>query len=212
MNITLKLPNPQQHQRVFLDDLILRYRSKLISAADYILGLTNIYRPKGQKLNIPSAKAFYTQFNIPKSTFYRATKRLQKLPELGFRWEPSGGISMWIETEGTASSNSAPEKEESKYTRLKDLPKALRNEFESFVRGEWRKLRGEEIISFYRFLKDSADFQNWWDKFQNHQHKMTATTAVAAAATTAVAPEASSKRAFSPIPENLKGLFGRKPT
>jgi hypothetical protein len=53
MNITLKLPNPQQHERIFLDDLIQRYKLRLISAADYILSLTNIYRPSGYSPNLP---------------------------------------------------------------------------------------------------------------------------------------------------------------
>ncbi|WP_373534745.1 hypothetical protein [Microcoleus sp.] len=202
MNITLKLPNPQQHERIFLDDLIQRYKSKLISAADFILSLTNIYRPKGQKLNLPSAKAFYTQFGIAKSTFYRALKRLESLPELGFHWEPNGGISLWRGEAEDATTPPASEKREPTYTKLKDLPAALRNEFEAFVKSQWRKIKGEEIRSLHRFVEKSADFQNWWAKFQ--QHKMTAT-----ATATELEPN---KRAFSPIPENLKGLLGRKPT
>ena len=140
MNISLKLPNPQQHERVFLDDLIQRWKARLISAADFILSLTNIYRPKGQRLNIPSAKAFYTQFGIAKSTFYRALKRLESLPELGFHWEPNAGISLWHgDAEEVASLvPPAPEKELT-YSKLKALPAALRNEFESFVRGNIEK-------------------------------------------------------------------------
>ena len=207
MNITLKLPNPQQHERIFLDDLIQRYKSRLISAADFILSLTNIYRPKGQRLNVPSAKAFYEQFGIAKSTFYRALKKLESLPELGFHWEPNGGISLWRGDAEDAATASTPEKKEPTYTKLKDLPAALRNEFEVFVRSEYRKFKGQEIISFHRFLKDSADFQDWWTKFQ--QHKMT-TPAVATETTPAVVVE--TKRAFSAIPENLKRLLGKKPT
>jgi hypothetical protein len=45
-----------------------RYKLKLISAADYILSLTAFIDPKGQKLNLPSAKSFYEQFGIAKST------------------------------------------------------------------------------------------------------------------------------------------------
>ena len=203
MNITLKLPSPQQHERIFLDDLIQRWKSRLITAADFILSLTNIYRPKGQKLNIPSAKAFYTQFGIAKSTFYRALKRLESLPELGFHWEPNGGISLW-RGEAQEIATPAPEKKEPTYTKLKDLPKALRNEFEIFVKSQWRKIKGEEIRSFHRFCEKSEDFQSWWTKFQ--QHKMTAT-----ATTTATTTE--TKRTFSPIPDSLKGLFGgKKPT
>lgn len=213
MNISLKLPNPQQHERVFLDDLIQRYKSKLISAADYILSLTNIYRPKGQKLNLPSAKAFYEQFNIPKSTFYRALKRLESLPELGFNWEPTGGISLWCEAQEVTTP--APRKEEPTYTKLTQLPKALRNEFEIFVKSEWRKIKGEKIGSFHRFVENSADFNNWWAKFQTAAATAAATaTATATAAAAAAATELeSNKRAFSPIPDSLKGLFGgKKPT
>ena len=199
MNITLKLPNPQQHERIFLDDLIQRYKSKLISAADFILSLTNIYRPKGQKLNLPSAKAFYTQFGIAKSTFYRALKRLESLPELGFHWEPNGGISLWRgEAEETAAP--APEKKQPTYTKLQELPKALRNEFEAFVKSQWQKIKGEVIRSFHRFVEKSADFQNWWAKFQQYK-----TTAAPTAAPTATELEPN-KRTFSPVPERLKKL------
>jgi hypothetical protein len=209
MNITFKLPNPQQHERIFLDDLIQRYKSKLISAADFILSLTNIYRPKGQRLNVPSAKAFYEQFGIAKSTFYRALKKLESLPELGFHWEPNGGISLWREDTKDVAAAPTSEKEEPAYTKLKDLPKALRNEFETFVKSQWRQIKGEEIRSFHRFCEKSADFQNWWMKFQQY----TAAAAAAATATaTATESESESKRRFSPIPEKLKGLFSKKPT
>ena len=104
MSIALKLPNPQQHERLFLDDAIARYKAKLKNAADFILDLVNIYRAKGQKLNLPSAKAFYEQFNIPKSTFYHALQRLKDTPDLGFHWEPTGGIALWLEaSEDTAA-------------------------------------------------------------------------------------------------------------
>jgi hypothetical protein len=210
MSITLKLPGVQQHERLFLDDVIRRYKLKLISAADYILSLTNIYRPKGQKLNLPTARSFYEQFGIPKSTFYRSLKRLENLPELGFRWEPTGGISIWCEETKNATIPLVSEKEPT-YTQLKQLPSALRNEFEIFVKSEWRKIKGEEIRSFHRFVEKLADFQNWWAKFQKfQQHK---TTAARPAAGPAAGPELEpNKRTFSSIPENLKGLFGKKPT
>lgn len=209
MSITLKLPNPQQHERIFLDDLIQRFKSKLISAADYILSLTNIYRPKGQKLNIPSAKAFYTQFGIAKSTFYRALKRLESLPELGFHWEPTGGISLWL---GEAQETPTPTPEEKKpaYTKLKDLPKALQKEFESFVRSQYRKDKGQEIKYFHIFLKDSANFQNWWAKFQQYKTAKPAPAATVIETAPETTPE--TKRTSSPMPDRLKGLLGRKPT
>lgn len=208
MNITLKLPNPQQHERIFLGDLIQRYKSRLISAADFILSLTSIYRPKGQKLNIPSAKAFYTQFGIAKSTFYRALKRLESLPELGFHWEPNGGISLWRgEAEEVAAI--APEKKEPTYTKLNQLSAALRNEFEIFVKSQWRKIKGEEIRSLHRFVEKLADFQNWWSKFQ--QYKMAAPASVPTAPTETAA-SAEAKQAFSSMPENLKRLVTSKPT
>jgi hypothetical protein len=212
MNITFKLPNPQQHERIFLNDLMQRYKSRLISAADYILSLINIYRPKGQRLNVPSAKVFYEQFGIAKSTFYRALKRLENLPGLGFHWEPNGGISLW-RGEFQEATPLTPEKKEPIYTKLKELSPALRNEFEFFVKNEWRKFKGEEIRSFHRFMEKPADFQNWWVKFQ--QHKMAAATAAATTAATAAATTAATaeiKRTFSPIPDSLKGLFGRKST
>lgn len=212
MNITLKLPNPQQHERIFLDDLVERFKLKLISAADYILSLTNIYRPKGQKLNIPSAKAFYTQFGIAKSTFYRALKRLESLPELGFHWEPTGGISLWC-GETQEVNTPTPEQKEPTYTKLNQLSKALRNEFEIFVKSEYRKTKGEELRSLHRYVEKSADFQNWWAKFQQYK---TTTPAVAAAAAVVVETTpvvaAETKRAFSPMPERIKSLFGKKPT
>lgn len=205
MSITLKLPNPQQHERVFLEDLVQRYKSKLINAADFILSLVNIYRPKGQKLNVPSAKAFYTQFEIPKSTFYRAINKLKSLPKFGFHWEPNGSISLWC---GENTTPSASEKKEPTYTKLKDLSEATRNEFEAFVKREWLKIKREKIRSFHRFVENQKDFQNWWAKFQ--EFKVAAPVPVPAAAE-ATATE-SAKRAFSPIPEKLKGLFGKKPT
>ena len=202
MNIALKLPNPQQHTRLFLDDVIQRYKAKLMSAAEFILNLTNIYRPKGQKLNIPSAKAFYTQFGIAKSTFYRALKRLEAQPELGFHWEPTGGIALWCgDTEDTFTPLPS-EKKEPIYTSLKQLSTASRNEFETFVKDQWRKIKGEEIRSFHRFVEKASDFQNWWTKFQ---------TATATATATELETQ-SSKRTFSAIPDGLKGLFGKKPT
>jgi hypothetical protein len=212
MNIALKLPHPQQHQRVFLDDLIQRYKSRLISAADFILSLTSIYRAPGQKLNVPSAKAFYEQFGIAKSTFYRALKRLESLPELGFRWEPNGGISMWREIENTATSPSvASEKKEPTYTKLQELPEALRNEFEEFVRREYQKTKGQRILSFHRFMKNQKDFQNWWAQFQQYKAAAPAPVPITAAEATATESEPN-KRTFSPIPENLRGLLVKKPT
>jgi hypothetical protein len=202
-NITLKLPSPQQHQRVFLDDLIERYKLKLITAADYILSLVSIYRAKGQKLTIPSAKSFYEQFKIPKSTFYRALKRLESLP-LGFHWEPTGGICIWREAEDT-DIPPAPEKEPT-YTKLQDLPLTLRNQFEIFVKKEWQKLKGEKINSFHRFVENRKDFQNWWFKFLKFQEQ------TAAAEPEPSEPEAEPSKRFCPIPDKFKGLFNRKPT
>lgn len=210
MNIALKLPKPQQHARLFLDDVIARYKAKLMSAAEYILNLLEIYRAKGQKLNLPSAKAFYEQFNIPKSTFYHALQRLKDTPDLGFRWEPTGGIALWLEVSEDTAAPSPAEKKEPTYTRLKELPKALRNEFEIFVKSEYQKSTGKPVYSFHRFVESQKDFCNWWAKFQ--QYKMTAPAPAPTPATTEPETATETKR-FAPIPEGLKGfLFGKKPT
>jgi hypothetical protein len=214
MNITLKLPNPQQHARLFLDDVITRYKAKSMSAADYVLNLLNIYRAKGQKLNIPSAKAFYTQFGIAKSTFYRALNKLESISELGFHWEPTGGMALWCgDAEDTSTPLALVEKEEPTYPNYKIFKKqasaSLGGDFEAFVRKEWRKFKGQEIISFYHFMKESTNFQNWWAKFQQYKAATATSTSTATATSTETQPY---KRTFSPIPDSLKGLFGRKPT
>lgn len=208
MNIALKFPNPQQHARLFLDDVIARYKAKLMSAAEYILNLLQIYRAKGQKLNLPSAKAFYEQFSIPKSTFYHALQRLKDTPDLGFNWEPTGGIALWLEVSEDTAAPSPTEKKEPTYTKLNQLPAALRNEFEIFVKSEWRKIKGEEIRSFHRFVESQKDFCNWWAKFQQHKMAAPAPTPVTVEPETAT----ETKRTSSPMPDRLKGLLGKKPT
>lgn len=212
MSIALKLPNPQQHARLFLDDVVARYKARLMNAADYILNLVNIYRAKGQKLNLPSAKAFYEQFEIPKSTFYHALQRLKDTPDLGFNWEPTGGIAMWLEASEDVVAPSPVEKKEPKYAnyrQLRDSDKALLNEFEIFVRNQWRKIKGQEIRSFSTFLEKASNFQYWWSEFQKHK-------ATPEPVATAAESEPRSNRTFSPIPEDLKeslkGLFSKKST
>ncbi len=47
------------------------------------------------------------------------------------------------------------------------LSDSERESFEKFVREEWRKLKGEEIVSLERFLSRKEDFDNWHEKFLN---------------------------------------------
>lgn len=166
-----KPPRQEQHERVFIEDATARYKARMITASGYIYSIVRIYRQQGHKFNIPSPRAFYEHFGIPKSTFYRALTQLEKAEGIKFRWEPIGGISMWWgEEEAPAitppTEESTPEPPEPKYQRLKQLPEDIRARFEEFVRTEWRKSKGEEIRSFHRFVEKPADFQNWWQKFQ----------------------------------------------
>ncbi|MEG4526848.1 hypothetical protein QUB61_29515, partial [Microcoleus sp. C2D2] len=91
----LKLPRQEQHDRVFLQDAIARYKARLLTAAGYIYTIIKIYRQQGHRLNIPHPRSFYEHFQIPKSTFYRALIQLEKSENIQFCWEPIGGISMW---------------------------------------------------------------------------------------------------------------------
>jgi hypothetical protein len=162
-----KLPRQEQHDRIFLEDAINRYKNRLLTAAGYIFTIVKIYRQQGHKLTIPKPRAFYEQFGIPKSTFYRALVQLEKADGIKFRWEPVGGISMWWgEEPPTESSLAIAPEVELKCQRLNQLPGEVRTKFEAFVRSEWRKQKGQEIRSFHRFVEKPADFQNWWQKFQ----------------------------------------------
>jgi hypothetical protein len=98
-----KLPSQGQHERVFLQDAIKKYKTHLLTAAGYIDTICRIYRAEGHRLNIPRPRQFYEYFEIPKSTFYRALIQLEKNPEIGFHWEPAGGISIWWEKPAAAS-------------------------------------------------------------------------------------------------------------
>ena len=73
---------------------------------------------------------------------------------------------------------------EVKYKRLNELPELVRAEFEAFIRTEWRKIKREEIRSLHRFLEKPADFQNWWQKFQQHPAATTTEPETEPAATT----------------------------
>lgn len=163
-----KPPRQEQHERIFLQDAIDRYKARLTTAAGFIYSIIRIYRQQGHKLSIPNPRSFYERFQIPKSTFYRALTQLEKAEGIGFHWEPVGGISMWWGEE-EASAVTPPTEEftpEPKYQRLKQLPEDIRAKFEQFVRTEWRKSKGEEIRSFHRFVEKPADLQAWWQKFQ----------------------------------------------
>lgn len=40
-----------------------------------------------------------------------------------------------------------------------------RESFEKFVRDEWRRIKGQEIVSIERFLAKEEDLKNWYDRF-----------------------------------------------
>jgi hypothetical protein len=215
MIIPFKLPNPQQHDRIYLEEAITRYSQRMISAKGFIYTILKIYRAKGQKLSIPRARDFYTYFAIPKTTFYRALSELENTPDLNFHWQPTGGIAMWYgareeeeEEEEEEEVAEKVEKQAAKYNRLKEIPAHIRTDFEKFVREQWRKIKGEEIRSFHRFLEKPADFQNWWQKFQNQG------ISIATPATTTAPTDAEPRRTFTPFPAALKGKspFSKKPT
>ncbi len=50
---------------------------------------------------------------------------------------------------------------------IDSLSEDERESFEKFVRVEWKKLKGEEIVSLERFLSKKEDFDNWHEKFLN---------------------------------------------
>jgi hypothetical protein len=176
-----KLPRQEQHDRIFLQDAIDRYKNRLLTAAGYIYTIIKIYRQAGHRLNIPSPRSFYEYFQIPKSTFYRALIQLENTPGIQFQWEPIGGISMWwggeeppaaaveppaAAVEPPAAAVEPPAAAEPKYQRLNQLPADTKEKFEAFVRSQWRKLKGQEIRSFHRFVEKPGDFQDWWQKFR----------------------------------------------
>ena len=162
-----KLPRQEQHDRIFLQDAIDRYKNRLLTAAGYIYTIIKIYRQAGHRLNIPSPRSFYEYFQIPKSTFYRALIQLENTPGIQFQWEPIGGISMWWGgEEPPAAAVEPPAAAEPKYQRLNQLPADTKEKFEAFVRSQWRKLKGQEIRSFHRFVEKPGDFQDWWQKFR----------------------------------------------
>ncbi|MEG4863768.1 MULTISPECIES: hypothetical protein [unclassified Microcoleus] len=178
-----KLPRQEQHDRIFLQDAIDRYKNRLLTAAGYIYTIIKIYRQAGHRLNIPSPRSFYEYFQIPKSTFYRALIQLENTPGIQFQWESIGGISMWwggeeppaaaaaveppaAAVEPPAAAVEPPAAAEPKYQRLNQLPGDTKEKFEAFVRSQWRKLKGQEIRSFHRFVEKPGDFQDWWQKFR----------------------------------------------
>jgi hypothetical protein len=190
-----KLPRQEQHDRIFLQDAIDRYKNRLLTAAGYIYTIIKIYRQAGHRLNIPSPRSFYEYFQIPKSTFYRALIQLENTPGIQFQWEPIGGISMWwggeeppaatveppvaaveppvatveppvATVEPPVATVEPPVAAEPEYQRLNQLPADTKEKFEAFVRSQWRKLKGQEIRSFHRFVEKPGDFQDWWQKFR----------------------------------------------
>jgi hypothetical protein len=50
---------------------------------------------------------------------------------------------------------------------IRSLSDSERENFEKFVRVEWKQLKGEEIVSLERFLAREEDFKNWHQKFLN---------------------------------------------
>ena len=161
-----KLPSQGQHERVFLHDAIQKYKTRRLTAAGFIDTICRIYRAEGHRLNIRKPRQFYEYFGIPKSTFYRALIQLGQTPEIGFNWEPIGGISIWWEKPSAAASVEPAAASVEPVQRLNQIPPLLKGEFEAFVRSQWKKIQGEEILSFDRFMKKSKDFQTWWKKFK----------------------------------------------
>ena len=159
-----KLPSQGQHERVFLEDAIKKYKARLLTAAGYIYTLCRIYRAEGHRLNIPKPRQFYEYFGIPKSTFYRALIQLEKTENIKFSWQPIGGLSMWW-GEPTASVEPAAASVEPQ--RFNQIPPLLRGDFEAFVRSQWKKMRGQEIRSFHTFVEKAANFKAWWQKFSS---------------------------------------------
>jgi hypothetical protein len=180
-----KLARQEQHDRIFLQDAIYRYKNRLLTAAGYIYTIIKIYRQAGHRLNIPSPRSFYEYFQIPKSTFYRDLIQLENTPGIQFQWEPFGGISMWwggeeppaVAVEPPAVAVEPPAVEP-KYQCLSQLPADIKAKFEAFVRSPWRKLKGKEIRSFHRFVERPGDFQDWWQKFPACQQPQELATTV----------------------------------
>jgi hypothetical protein len=205
-----KPPRQEQHDRVFLEDAISRYKNRLLTASGYIYTIVKIYRQQGHRLNIPNPRSFYEHFQIPKSTFYRALVNLERAEGIKFQWEPIGGISMWWGEENLAVAEpelavAEPEVAEPKYQRLNQLPQDIRTKFEAFVRVEWRKAKGQEIRSFHRFMEKPADFQSWWQKFQACPPRPAQILEVETGGEIAAPPSPVERELVST--ENLKALF-----
>jgi hypothetical protein len=203
---SFKLPRQEQHDRIFLEDAINRYKNRLLTAAGYIFTIIKIYRQQGHKLLIPKPRDFYEHFSIPKSTFYRSLVQLEKAEGIKFKWEPVGGISMWWGEENLAVAEPEPEVAEPKYQRLNQLPQDIRTKFEAFVRVEWRKAKGQEIRSFHRFMEKLADFQSWWQKFQQACPPRPAQILEVETGGKIAAPPSPAERELVST-ENLKALF-----
>ncbi|PPS41937.1 hypothetical protein [Chroococcidiopsis sp. TS-821] len=61
--------------------------------------------------------------------------------------------------------SSTPQTNQTYTDFIQTLSEEERENFEKFVRDEWRRRKGEEIISLERFLAKEEDFKNWRQRF-----------------------------------------------
>lgn len=139
-----------------------------------------------------SPDLLYSQLKIKKSAFYSAAARLEKLGLLSLkvlraaaRIHPINRTTFHLNGKSSNKSESrqpeaSPDKDcgeahtYSDYSNFKHtLSEGEREQFEKFVRIEWKKLTakngepGEEIVSLERFLSCAEDTKNWHQRFLN---------------------------------------------
>ena len=64
-----------------------------------------------------------------------------------------------------SNASSAPQTIQTYSDLIKTLSEGERENFEKFIREEWRRLKGEEIVSLERFLAKPEDLKSWHEKF-----------------------------------------------
>lgn len=220
MNITtFSDPKATQFSQIDFQEAIALYQKGQLTAKGLIIQAVKIYRKVGQTLNI-SLRWLRERLGVPRSTFYKALASLKREGEIeqisavtvsGLR-VPGGrcGEEQTVSPAAVDFAQNHPPVEGlaacQSFADFKKLSPELRGKFEQFVRREWRRMRGQEIFSFHRFLSKAGDFAMWRDRFLAEERKEAARTAAAAPA--AAAPVAAAPAAAAPAaPINWGSLW-----
>jgi hypothetical protein len=68
---------------------------------------------------------------------------------------------------GSSNGSGCPQTYSDYSNFIQTLSEGERDNFEKFVRVEWKRIKGEEIVSLERFLAREEDIKNWHDRFLN---------------------------------------------